>query len=138
MNCYQSLVSSRFLANAPHEIARAKYNLTAGTGATIDNNVHIFDPNYRQQNYYIVGNELGFFEGLYNINYEDRKIYYLNYENYLMVATRSKVLLDSAVAAAQNVNGDVVLYRTKHTINKKIVHTALFNTNFTIPPAALN
>ncbi len=138
MNCYQSLVSNRFLANAPREIARAKHNLTTGTGATIDNNVHVFDPNYRQQNYYMVGNELGFFEGLYNIQYEDRRIYYLNYENYMMVAARSKPLLDSAIAAAQNVNGDVVLYRTKHTINKKLVHTALFNTNFTIPPAALN
>jgi hypothetical protein len=138
MSCYQSLVNSRFLANAPHEIARAKRNLTSGTGAVIENNVHVFDRNYRQENYYMVGNELGFFEGLYNINYDDRRIYYLNYENYLMVAARSKVLLDSAISAAQNVNGDVVLYRTKHTINKKIVHTVLFNTNFTIPPASLN
>ena len=55
-----------------------------------------------------------------------------------MIACRNKRLIDSAIRAGMNVNGDVPIYRTKHTIRKVGIHTVLFNTNFTMNSGATN
>lgn len=138
MSCFQSLVSSKFIVNAPREILRAKQLLLKDVGGIVSDMTHTFDKNYNQQTYYQVGNNLGFFQELYNINAQPKQLYYLQYDRYLMIVCRSKRLIDNAIRAAVNVNGDVPLYRTIHTIHKVRVHTVLFNTNFTIPPTSLN
>ena len=138
MSCYQSLVSNRFIFNAPTELSRAKKFLTTSVAMTHNGASHSFDREQNKIAYYTIGNTIGFFSEFYNLQPEPRKIYYLNYENYLMVVSRSKALLDTAIRSALNVNGDIPLFRHKHTIDKKVIHTVLFNTDFTIPPAALN
>lgn len=139
MNCYQALVANRFLANAPAELSSAKrILLNTATMATHKSTKHTFDMAEAEALYYSIGNNLGFFEEIYKIKPQANKIYYLNYDVYMMICSRNKRMLDTAISAAHNVNGDVPMFRKKHTIQRKIVHVALFNTNFTVPPASLN
>ena len=138
MNCFTTLVTNKFLANARDQIIDARARIISEVAPSPENNTHIFDRNERQQIYYTIGNMYGFFDQLYQIEFETNKIYYLNYDSYLMIVTRNKPLIDSAIQAAHNVNGDIPLHRTKHRFNNKMVHCVLFNTNFTIPPASLN
>lgn len=138
MSCFQALVSNKFIINAPHEILRAKKVILKDAGGVADGMTHSFDKNQNQLTYYHVGNNLGFFQELYNIDAKTKRLYYLQYDRYLMIACRDKRLIDNAIKAAINVNGDVPLYRTIHTIRKVRIHTVLFNTNFTIPPSSPN
>tara|TARA_R110000868_G_scaffold155670_1_gene382107 strand:+ start:198 stop:614 length:417 start_codon:yes stop_codon:yes gene_type:complete len=138
MSCYQSLVSNRFICNAPSELLSAKRYLKASVAMTHNGTAHSFIREQNKVAYYTIGNTLGFFEEMYRIDTELGKLYYLTYENYLMVLSRNRTLIDTAVSSAHNVNGDIPLYRHKHTVNKKVIHTVLFNTDFTIPPASLN
>lgn len=138
MSCFQSLVSNRFIHNALSELLSAKKFLKATVAMTHNGTAHSF---IREQNkiaYYTIGNAIGFFEEMYNIETELGKLYYLTYENYLMILSRNRPLIDTAISSAHNVNGDIPLYRHKHTVNKKVIHTVLFNTEFTIPPTSLN
>ncbi len=139
MNCYQSLVANKFLANAPAELSSAKrILLTTATMATHQSPKHIFNPADAEALYYSIGNRLGFFDEIYKIKPQPNKIYYLNYDVYMMICSRNKRILDAAILAAHNVNGDVPIFRKKHMIYRKTLHVALFNTNFTVPPASLN
>ena len=138
MSCYQSLVSNRFIFNAPSELLSAKKFLRTSVAMTHNGTSHSFVREQNKTAYYTIGNTIGFFEEMYNIETEPGKLYYLTYENYLMVISRNKPLINIAISSAHNVNGDIPLFRHKHTINKKVIHTVLFNTDFTIPPAALN
>ena len=138
MSCFQSLVGSKFIINALSEIDKAKSLINKDCPALSDEHTHTFDKSLNQQVYYHVGNVLGFFQELYNVDVSSRNLYYLQYDRFLMIAGRSKRLIDSAIRAGMNVNGDVPIYRTKHTIRKVGIHTVLFNTNFTIPPVSPN
>jgi len=138
MSCFQSLVGNKFMIDAPSEILKARHQLTKDHPVFSDEHTHSFDKNQNQQAYYYVGNTLGFFQELYNIDVKSRNLYYLQYDRFLMIAGRNKRLIDSAIRAGMNVNGDVPIYRTKHTIRKVRIHTVLFNTNFTIPPVSPN
>ena len=138
MNCFKSLVSSKFIANAPFEILRAKRALTNDVKMFGQRHTHVFNHRVNKINYYEVGNTLGFFQELYNIDIKANRIYYLQYDRFLMVASNSKKLVDSAITASANVNGDFPLFRTMHVINKVRVHTVLFNTDFTLPSPSVN
>ena len=138
MSCFQSLVGNKFMANAPFEILKAKRVLVSEHPIFADEFKHTFDREINQQAYYHVGNSLGFFNELYNIDINSKRLYYLQYDRFLMIACRNKRLIDSAIRAGMNVNGDVPIYRTKHTIRKVGIHTVLFNTNFTIPSVSPN
>ena len=138
MSCYQSLVSNRFIFNAPSELLSAKKFLTTTIAMSHNGTTHSFNVEQNKTAYYMVGNNIGFFEEMYNLTLETGKLYYLTYDNYLMIISRNKPLIDTAIRSAHNVNGDFPLFRHKHTINKKVIHTVLFNTDFTIPPASLN
>ena len=138
MSCFQSLVGNKFMTNALTEIGKAKDHILKEYPILSDEHTHTFDANQNQQAYYHVGNTFGFFQELYNVDVSSRNLYYLQYDRFLMIAGRSKRLIDSAIRAGMNVNGDVPIYRTKHTIRKVRIHTVLFNTNFTVPPASLN
>jgi hypothetical protein len=138
MKCFATLVDSKFLANARTQMIDARARIVSEVAPTPENNTHFFDRNTRQQNYYTIGNMYGFFDQLYSLDIVSNRIYYLNYDCYMMIMSRNKPLVDSAIIAAHNVNGDVPLFRTKHKFNGKLVHCVLFNTNFTIPPATLN
>ena len=138
MSCFQSLVGNKFMADAVAEILSAKHRLAKDYPIFGDEHTHTFDKSLNQQAYYHVGNTLGLFQELYNINVESKNLYYLQYDRFLMIAGRSKRLIDSAIKAGMNVNGDVPIYRTKHTIRKVRIHTVLFNTNFTVPPVSPN
>ena len=138
MSCYQSLVSNRFIFNAPTELLSAKRYLTATVAMSHNGTTHSFNAEQNRNAYYMVGNTIGFFDEICSLTPETGKLYYLTYENYLMVVSRNKPLIDIAIRSAHNVNGDLPLFRHKHTINKKVIHTVLFNTDFTIPPASLN
>jgi hypothetical protein len=138
MSCFQALVGNKFMADAPFEILKAKRLLVNEHPIFGDEFRHTFDKNLNQQAYYHVGNSLGFFNELYNIDTNSKRLYYLQYDRFLMIACRSKRLIDTAIKAATNVNGDVPIYRTKHVIRKVGIHTVLFNTNFTIPPVSPN
>ena len=138
MNCFKTFVGNKFMADAPFEILKAKRLLIDDHPIFGDEFKHSFDKNHNQQAYYHVGNSLGFFNELYNIDVNNKRLYYLQYDRFLMIACRSKRLIDSAIRAATNVNGDVPIYKTKHVIRKVGIHTVLFNTNFTIPPVSPN
>jgi len=138
MSCFKALIDNKFMTNALTEISKAKDLIVKEYPALCDEHTHVFDKNLNQQAYYHVGNSLGFFQELYNIDVSSRNLYYLQYDRFLMIAGRSKRLIDSAIRAGMNVNGDVPIYRTKHTIRKVGIHTVLFNTNFTIPPVSPN
>ncbi len=138
MSCFTTLVTNRFLANAHSEMIDARARIVSEIAIDPANNTFVFDRNQRQEVYYIVGNMYGFFDQLYNIQFEDNRIYYLTYDCYMMVVSRKKPLIDAAISSAHNVNGDIPYYRTKHKFGGKLVHSVLFNTNFTIPPVTLN
>jgi len=138
MNCYQSLVSSKFIANAPSEIYKAKRILIHD--ATMGNvkSRHTFNYNSNKERYYSIGNTLGFFNELYNLDLIKNRLYYLQYDRFLLIASNSKRLINSAILATHNVNGDVPFYRALHVISKLRMHTALFDTSFTVPPISPN
>ena len=138
MSCFATLVTNQFLANAKSEMIDARARIVSEIALSPANNTFVFDRNERQQVYYVVGNMYGFSDQLYNMQLEDNRIYYLTYDCYMMIISRKKPLIDTAVVAAHNVNGDIPYYRTKHKFNGKLVHSVLFNTNFTIPPVTLN
>lgn len=138
MNCYQSLVSSKFIANAPSEIGKAKRALIGDVNLGNMSTKHVFDNNHNKQRYYNVGNNLGFFNELYNMTLLKNRLYYLQYDRFLLIASNSKRLIDAAVLAAHNVNGDVPFYRALHVIAKLRMHTALYDTSFTVPPISPN
>ncbi len=138
MSCFKSLVDSKFIANACVEILKAKRLLIEDITMIGGGVSHTFNRDQSRQTYYEVGNMLGFFQELYQINLKKNRIYYLQYENFLMVVSNSKKLIESAIAASYNVNGDIPVHRGLHTINKTRVHTVLFNTDFTLPPSSVN
>lgn len=138
MSCFKTLVDSKFIANARIEISQAKRSLVNDTTMFGLKNGHSFNRELNRNAYYEIGNMLGFFQELYNIELQKDRIYYLQYDRFLMVASNNKKLVDTAVQASANVNGDFPLFRTIHTINKIRVHTVLFNTDFTMPPASTN
>ena len=100
--------------------------------------IHSFDKDRNKRTYYEVGNTLGFFQELYNIELQRNRIYYLQYDRFLMIASNSKRLIESAIHATANVNGDFPLYRATHTINKIRMHTVLYDTDFILPPPSMN
>jgi len=138
MSCFNSLVDSKFIANARIEILKAKRLLIEDITMIGGGVRHTFNKDHNRQTYYEVGNMLGFFQELYQINLKKDRIYYLQYDNFLMVVSNSKKLIESAILASHSVNGDIPLYRGLHTINKVRVHTVLFNTDFTLPPSSVN
>ena len=138
MSCYHRLVDCKFLANASVEISRAKRLLINDLTMLGNPNMHSFNDAHNKRTYYEVGNTLGFFQELYEIDLKKNRIYYLQYEPFLMVASNSKKLIDSAIIASNKVNGDIPLYRHVHVINKMRIHTVLYNTNFIVPPITLN
>jgi hypothetical protein len=138
MSCFTSLVDSKFLANARIEILTAKRLLIEDTIMIGGGTRHTFNKARNKQTYYEVGNMLGFFQELYNLELQKDRIYYLQYDKFLMVVSNSKKMVDSAIMASHNVNGDVPVYRGIHTINKMRIHTVLFNTDFTLPPPSVN
>ena len=138
MGCYHKLVDCKFIANASVEISKAKRLLISDITMFGNPNIHSFDPAHNKQVYYEVGNALGFFQELYGIDLQKNRIYYLQYDPFLMVASNSKKLIDSAILASNKVNGDVPVYRNTHIIHKMRIHTVLYNTNFTVPPMLLN
>lgn len=126
------------MANARLEISRAKRLLISDVAMFGKGNIHYFNYARNKQIYYEVGNTLGFFQELYNIKLQKNRIYYLQYDRYLMVASNSKRLVETAITASANVNGDFPLFRNTHTINKVRIHTVLFDTDFILPPPSLN
>lgn len=138
MSCFKHLVDCKFIANARLEILRAKRLLINDTAMFGTKNTHHFNYAYNKQIYYQVGNNLGFFQELYNIGIQKNRIYYLQYDKFLMIASNNKRLIETAITATANVNGDFPLFRSIHTINKIRIHTVLFNTEFTLPPPSLN
>jgi hypothetical protein len=126
------------MANACVEILKAKRLLIEDTIMIGGGTSHTFNKARNKQTYYEVGNMLGFFQELYGIDLKKDRVYYLQYDKFLMVVSNSKKLVDSAITASHNVNGDVPIHRGKHVINKMIVHTVLFNTDFTLPPPSVN
>ena len=138
MSCFNSLVNSKFIANARVEILKAKRLLIQDIAMIGGSAGHTFNSDRNKQTYYEVGNTLGFFQELYTIDLKKDRIYYLQYDNYLMVVSNSKKLVESAITASYNVNGDLPIHRGLHTINKFRLHTVLFDTNFTLPPSSVN
>lgn len=138
MSCFKSLVNSKFIANACVEILKAKQLLIEDIAMIGGGVKHTFDKDHNRQTYYDIGNMLGFFQELYLISLKKDRIYYLQYDNFLMVVSNSKKLVESAILASHNVNGDLPLHRGLHTINKVRVHTVLFNTDFTLPVPSVN
>lgn len=138
MSCYHKLVDCKFIANASVEISKAKRLLINDITMLGNPNSHSFDSAHNKQVYYEVGNSLGFFQELYGIDLKKNRIYYLQYDPFLMIASNSKKLIDSAIEASNKVNGDIPLFRHMHTINKMRIHTVLYNTNFVVPPISLN
>jgi len=138
MNCFKELVNSKFIANALTEILVAKKRLISDVHMPGNTNTHSFIAADKKQTYYFAGNELGFFYKLYQLNITAHRIYYMQYEHYLMIASSSKKLLNTAMISSLNVNGDCPIYRATHILNKRRIHTALYNTSFNLLPVTLN
>ena len=138
MNCFKELVSSKFMANAITEISVARNRIIHDHKMAHTNLTHSFVLEQKKQTYYFIGNELGFFQKLYELKLQADRIYYVQYENYLMIVSSSKKLLTIAINSALNVNGDCPIHRTVHTLKKQRIHTVLYDTSFTLLPVTLN
>lgn len=139
MTCFTNLVQSSFLNNVDNELSQARSYLRDLDSAILyRDNTHLFNKKSNRELYYSLCNDLGFFDGLYATMDDFKGVSYISYDRYLFVYSRSKTFLKHDIAYCNRVNGDIPIFVHKHVIDGKTVHTALFDTNFTIPPPTPN
>jgi len=58
--------------------------------------------------------------------------------NVIFLACRSSTILKDSINSSLNVNGDVPLYVGKMYVQNKLMHVALYDLNWHIPPPTTN
>lgn len=138
MNCYHNLVHSRFIAAASQQLQQARTAIVAEVDMFYESGTHKFDKGYNKTAYYHIGNTYGFFSYMYDDTVEKDKIYYYTYKQFTFAFSTKRKLIDASVLYAYSTNGDVPLYRHKHILKGKTLHTVMFDINFTVPPSSVN
>ena len=138
MNCYHNLVRSRFIAAASQQLQQARTAIVAEVNMVYESGMHKFDKEYNKVVYYHISNSYGFFNHMYDDSIEKDKIYYYTYKQFTFAFSTKKKLIDASILYAYNTNGDIPLFRHKHILKGRTLHTVLFDINFTVPPSSVN
>lgn len=139
MTCYNKLVDNNFFDNINIELSQARSYLRELDSAIIyRSSTHYFDKSICKDLYYDLCDGLGFFEALYTNMDDFMGVNYISYDRYLFTYSRSKTSLKHDINYLNKVNGDVPFFKHKHVINGKTIHTALYDTSFTLPPSSPN
>lgn len=139
MSCYNTLVNNNFLDNIDSELSQARlYIRELDSAIMYRDNTHLFNKEANKNLYYDLCDGLGFFDTLYDTLDDFMGVSYVSYDRYIFSYSRSKTSLKHDITYCNRVNGDIPLFTCKHVINGKTVHTALYDTSFTIPPPTPN
>jgi hypothetical protein len=141
MKCFKRLVHSKFLAKASEELSRARKVLHDGEAPLFDT-TYLYNKSDRKYVYdcyiedYMLLDEI---ENAFDPT-EDYKniVFYLEEDYLLFVYSRSRKLIQEAVAYSFNVHGDIPIHKSKHTIHNKVWYTALIDTRMPFPTPAPN
>lgn len=139
MNCLNQLIKSQFLKNFSSEIIKARNTLQA------------MEPNHKTLGYYpgrladrkkLYKYYMDFYDfkaSFDEIDIQDiEMVYYLQEDNIVWVASRLKQVIDHSITESLYTTGDVCLYKTKHFIQNKLFHAAMFDLSFQIAPPTVN
>lgn len=139
MGCFSQLVQSKFLSRAKEELLSAQRKLKAGDAPLFDSTL-LFDEKDKKQVYdtYIWDYDL-----LAEIEEMEEGapkdvIYYIQEDYLLFIYSRTRKLINEAILYSYNVNGDIPLCRSKHTINKCVYFTVLIDCRINFIPSSPN
>ena len=139
MGLFKDLIKSKFLANAVSELALARNSLLKNEPLFINQYTHIFNTEMKKDVYDYYLNAYGFAYDLVDASYEeDDMIYYIHEEDMIFIFSRSKRQIDNSIKYSFNINGDIPVYRGKHRVKSRLVHTVLIDTKFCVRPPSAN
>lgn len=138
MKVFEKLLKTNFLANVAQDLRRANQALKQADILIYKEATHYANREATKDLYYEVCEQYGFFDLLYEVDPTKKLIHYIQSDQFIFVCSRSLDTLKDSIHYSLNVNGDIPVYQTKHSINKKVIHTLLIDTTFTIPPPSYN
>ena len=139
MNLFDKLTKSKFLSNINVELARAaKVVQTDSKHVVYKPTTHNFSSEESKALYHEICYSYDFLSLLYEIPPTNKQLHYIQADQFIFIASRSKQNMTQALHYSLQVNGDLPLYRTKHVISNKSIHTMLIDTTFTINPPTYN
>lgn len=138
MSCLNRLIDSNFLKSARAELLDAQ--LVLYDEDTIKHNTACYyaDKQLAKEAYYNVCNVLGFFDVLYNIDPDQKGIYQAHVNQYTFICCRSLANLRLGLQYLNRSTGDIPIHKSKHVIDGKTIHTALFDASLVLPAISPN
>jgi hypothetical protein len=139
MSLFEKLTKSKFLSNVTVELRRAAQIVRETTPNIVyQPALHNFSKEESKILYYEICEAYDFFTIFDEMDVAIKQVYYIQDDQFLFVACRSKANIEDALHYSMQLNGDIPLYRHKHKVNGKIIYTILIDTSFTITPPSYN
>lgn len=139
MDCLGGLIKCRFLKNTGVELKRAQTAIRVSDANMESLNFHPCLATDRKQMYNYYMSVYDFKSSFNEIDVNNPEmVYYLQEDNIVWIACRSKSFIDQAVIESCYTTGDVCLHRAKHFIQSKLFHTVMFDLSFQISPPTVN
>lgn len=140
MGCFESLVKSRFLADASSELSLARKAIKSMSQISLPASLYA-DKKVRKRIYDELVYQFYILEEIAESLKEDPNpfmIFYMQFDDFIFLYSRKKDQIEDAILYNYNVNGDFPYYRGRHKINNMMVHTVMMDTRINFIPASPN
>lgn len=139
MSCLDNLINCMFLKNTSSEIVQARRVLQVNDEVSSKSIYLPLRTKDRKKLYDHYLDLWNFKQDLEHINLEDLDaIYTVQENNIVWMASRLGGVIDIAITEALYITGDLYIYRGRHFIQNKLIHTVLYDLNFQVPPPTTN
>lgn len=139
MDCLKKLIDCHFLKNTGKELSQARHMLKSMDANQVKPGFIAGNYTARKKlyNYYV---ELyGFKEDFDQEDVETPDmIYYLQEDNIVWIASRHKDMIDQSIHDSLHTSGDVCIFRGRHIIHNRLLHTVMFDLSMQFPPVTKN
>lgn len=140
MDCLVNLVKCKFLKKLNSELIKARTALN--NQSSRKHPKHGYKPAFRREakklyDYYM--QYCSFTSTFDDIDPDDKTVtYYLQDNNIVWIACKSKQVIEQAKLDSLTMNGDIPLYSGKQYIHNKVFYVVMFDLIFSVPPITTN
>lgn len=139
MDCLDKLIYSKFLRQLGEEIDVAKSTVNKIIENCPEPGSLPLSRNAKLRKYSSYMQLCGFRTEFDQFDPKDKyTMYYMNEGGILLIAAQTKYVIDIAIKQSLTTAGNIPFHRTKHLVNGKYFHFAMYDLLFKLPAITLN
>ncbi len=139
MDCFDKLTDSNFLNHLGVEIRNAQSVIDKFTDNCPPIGSFPISKKAKKEKYNCYLHLCGFKHEFDNFDITDlHALYYMQEGSLLLICARVKAIIDLTVNQALVSSGDIPFYRTRHYIQNKLYHSAMYDLTFRTLPITQN